>query len=162
MILGHSEIERRVLELFPMQRPYKIGAASADVRVGNGLILENGHKIISFSCMNENNPWIIGPGQFVLVDMLEEVTLPNDLSAMFTLKSTRAREGYQHAVAGWVDPGWNGILTMEIKNNNEFASLPLYPGLPIGQLIFMATIDGGQYEGRYQGSKSVSGAREEI
>ena len=162
MILGHSEIERRVLELFPMQRPYKIGAASADVRVGNGLILENGHKIISFSCMSEFTPYALAPGQFVLVDMLEHVTLPNDVSAMFTLKSTRAREGYQHAVAGWVDPGWNGILTMEIKNNNEFASLPLYPGLPIGQLIFMATIDGGQYEGRYQNSSTVRGPEEEI
>ena len=162
MILGKSEIERRVLELFPMQRPYKVGAASADVRVGNNLILESGQSLITFSCANAMNPYLLQPGQYVLVDMLEEVTLPNDLSAMFTLKSTRAREGYQHAVAGWVDPGWKGTLTMEIKNNTQNTPLPLYPGLPMGQLIFMQTIDGGQYEGRYQGSTEVSGAREEI
>lgn len=161
MILGQSEIERRLLELFPMQRPYKIGGASADVRVGNWLIKENGMKV-SMSLFKEDAPYYLQPGERVLVDMLEETTLPLDLAAMFTLKSTRAREGYQHAVAGWVDPGWKGVLTMEITNTNQVNTLPLYSGLPIGQLIFMEVIDGGQYEGRYQNSTEVSGAREEV
>jgi dCTP deaminase len=162
MILGHSEIERRLLEFFPMQRPYKIGAASADVRVGNTMQLENGLDYIAFSTATEENPYVLSPGQRVLVDMLEEVHLPTDISALFTLKSTRGREGYNHAVAGWVDPGWKGKLTMELKNDNQYKPLDLYPGLPIGQLIFMQTIDGGEYKGRYQGSTEVSGAREEI
>ena len=162
MILGHSEILRRQKELFPHQPPYKIGAASADVRVGTGMFLEGDSKLCSFKHNDKAYPYYLEPGQFVLVDMLEHVRLPNDLSAMFTLKSTRAREGYQHAVAGWVDPGWNGVLTMEIKNNNQCKNLPIYPGMPIGQLIFMSTIDGGQYAGRYQNSVEVSGAREEV
>jgi len=150
-----------LLELFPMQRPYKVGAASADVRVGNWLIYEDGRKL-SMSLFSESDPFVLLPGSRVLVDMLEETTLPLDLAAMFTLKSTRAREGYQHAVAGWVDPGWKGVLTMEITNTNQTKSLPLYAGLPMGQLIFMQVIDGGQYEGRYQGSTEVSAAREEV
>lgn len=161
MILGKSAIEGRLLELFPMQRPYKIGAASADVRVGNMLIAENGHKL-HMSLFSEADPYELEPGQRVLVDMFEEVNLPLDLAATFTLKSTRAREGYQHAVAGWVDPGWKGILTMEITNTNQVKYLPLWPGMPMGQLIFMQVIDGGQYDGRYQGSTEVSAAREEI
>jgi dCTP deaminase len=162
MILGHSEIKRRLLELFPMQRPYKIGAASADVRIGDTLELENGKRYLPFSTASVVKPYMLVPGQRVLVDMLEEVHLPKDLSALFTLKSTRGREGYNHAVAGWVDPGWKGKLTMELKNDNQVRSLALYPGLPIGQLIFMQTIDGGEYQGRYQGAMEVSGAKQEI
>ena len=53
------------------------------------------------------------------------------------LKSSRAREGYQHALAGWIDPGWVGSkLTLELKNNRRYRSLPLYPGMRIGQIVF--------------------------
>lgn len=161
MILGHSEIGRRLDELFPDIKPYKIGAASADVRIGNRLITELGRQV-ELSAYPKDHPFILTPGDRILVDMLERVTLPVDVSAMFTLKSTRGREGYNHAVAGWVDPGWRGILTMELKNDNQVKVLPIYTGMPIGQLIFMLTIDGGQYRGRYQDSDEVSAARKEI
>ena len=156
MILGKLEIQCRRAELFPKTDPYKISAASADVRIGHVILREDGSR---YSLGRE---YWLEPGEFVLVDMLEHVTLPRNVAAMFTLKSTRAREGYQHAVAGWVDPGWNGILTMELKNNNQRKALPLYAGMPIGQLIFMDTLGGGEYTGRYQGSVETSGPREEL
>ena len=162
MILGHDELVRRQNELFPDLNPIKIGPASVDVRIGKWLQLENGYRVESFEHNSDGYPYFLEPGQFVLVDMLESVHVPLDLSAMFALKSTRAREGYQHAVAGWVDPGWRGILTMELKNNTQHTNLPLYPGMPIGQLIFMKTLDAVEYQGRYQGSTTVSGPREEV
>jgi dCTP deaminase len=40
-------------------------------------------------------------------------------------------------LAGWIDPGWHGSkLTLELQNARKMHSLPLYPGLKIGQIIF--------------------------
>ena len=161
MVLGHHEILVRVSELFPYAKPYKIGAASADVCVGTGIIKEDG-KVINISDHHEEFPWIMEPGEFLLVDMIQWVTVPQDLACMFLLKSSVARMGYSHVFAGWIDPGWDGILTMEIKNYNQMKPLPLWPGMPIGQLIYFSTVMPGKYKGRYQGSLTVSGVKEEI
>jgi dCTP deaminase len=53
------------------------------------------------------------------------------------LKSSRARSGLNHLLAGWCDPGWHGSkLTLELKNERLHHALPLYPGLKIGQMVF--------------------------
>tara|TARA_R110000772_G_scaffold267971_3_gene393591 strand:+ start:28797 stop:29303 length:507 start_codon:yes stop_codon:yes gene_type:complete len=162
MILGHHQLKGRVDELFPLIDPYKIGASSCDVTVGKDLILEGGEKI-NLAGLCEENPWIMEPGQFLLVSMAEWTKVPETLSCLFLLKSTQARMGMQHIFAGWIDPGWDGILTMELKNVNQFTPLALWPGMPIGQLIYMETSGGGScYGGRYQHSNTVSGARKEI
>jgi deoxycytidine triphosphate deaminase len=162
MILGSEELERRITELFPIQRPYKVGPASVDVRVGENLIQENGLMKELSELYTQEKPYLLHPGQFVLIDMLEYTHVPLDLTAQFILKSTLARQGYNHSLAGLVDPGWNGWLTMEIKNNNESKSLPLYPGMPIGQLVYFQTLGATPYVGRYQDSVNVSGAKEEV
>jgi len=161
MVLGHHVLKERVKELFPFQEPYKIGAASIDVTVGTEIIQEGGHKLdITHFC--EENPWIMDPGQFLLVAMSEHVIVPHGLSSLFLLKSTQARKGMQHMFAGWIDPGWDGVLTMELKNVNQFTPLPLWPGMPVGQLIYLDTPVSGIYHGRYQNSTGVVGALEEI
>ena len=60
------------------------------------------------------------------------------LSALLFLegKSTLGRLGLMiHSTAGYVDPGWDGELTLELSN---VANLPiiLHPGMRIGQLSF--------------------------
>lgn len=162
MVLGKAEIERRVRELFPESPPYKIGAASADVRIGAQALIEGCDTRIPLEAFDAEHPFLLQPGRRILVDMHEVVHLPEDVAALFALKSTPARDGYNHAAAGWVDPGWQGRLTMEIKNDNQFIALPIYPGMPVGQLIFMETTGGGKYAGRYQGSTVVSGAQQEV
>ena len=63
--------------------------------------------------------------------------LPDDISAQFVLKSSRAREGLNHLLAGWCDPGWNNSkLTLELKNERRYHGLHLYPNLKIGQMVF--------------------------
>jgi dCTP deaminase len=161
MILGHHELVKRIYELFPDNKPYKIGSASVDVRVGDWVMLENDTKI-DISEHSEYFPWIMEPGQFLKVCMLERTVVPYDLSSLFLLKSTLARVGMSHCFAGWVDPHWDGVLTMEIKNYNQERPLPLWPGMPIGQMIYMRTEGAGTYRGRYQHSEGVVGAREEI
>jgi dCTP deaminase len=84
-----------------------------------------------------DEPFILHPGEFVLGQTLERVTLPNDLVARLEGKSSLGRLGLLiHSTAGFVDSGFSGNLTLELSN---VANLPItiYYGMPIGQLSFM-------------------------
>jgi dCTP deaminase len=83
-----------------------------------------------------DDPFILHPGEFVLGATLERVTLPDDLVARLEGKSSLGRLGLLiHSTAGYVDPGWEGTLTLELSN---VANLPitLYHGMRIGQISF--------------------------
>jgi dCTP deaminase len=102
-----------------------------------------------------DEPFILHPGEFVLGQTLERVTLPNDLVARLEGKSSLGRLGLLiHSTAGFVDSGFSGNLTLELSN---VANLPItiYPGMPIGQMSFMrmdAPVD-RPYGSRETGSK---------
>ena len=83
-----------------------------------------------------DDPFILHPGEFVLGSTFERVELPNDLVARLEGKSSLGRLGLLiHSTAGYVDPGWDGNLTLELSN---VANLPitLYDGMKIGQISF--------------------------
>jgi len=64
------------------------------------------------------------------------VALPDDLVARLEGKSSLGRLGLLiHSTAGYVDPGWDGYLTLELSN---VANLPItiYPEMKIGQISF--------------------------
>jgi dCTP deaminase len=76
-----------------------------------------------------DEPFILHPGEFVLGSTLERVALPDDLVARLEGKSSLGRLGLLiHSTAGYVDPGWDGNLTLELSN---VANLPitLYDGM---------------------------------
>ncbi len=84
-----------------------------------------------------DRPFILHPGEFVLGQTLERVTLPDDLVARLEGKSSLGRLGLLiHSTAGFVDSGFSGNLTLELSN---VANLPItiYHGMPIGQMSFM-------------------------
>jgi len=81
-------------------------------------------------------PFILHPGEFVLGSTLERVAIPDDMVARLEGKSSLGRLGLLiHSTAGYVDPGWDGYLTLELSN---VANLPItiYPGMKIGQISF--------------------------
>ena len=83
-----------------------------------------------------DEPFILHPGEFVLGATYERVGLPNDLVARLEGRSSLGRLGLMiHSTAGYVDPGWEGTLTLELSN---VANLPikLYDGMKIGQISF--------------------------
>jgi dCTP deaminase len=87
--------------------------------------------------IEDDTPFFIHPGEFVLASTLQVVTLPDDILAQVEGKSSLGRLGLLiHATAGFVDPGWTGKLTLELSN---VAKMPiaLYYGMKIGQLSFM-------------------------
>ena len=84
----------------------------------------------------DEEPFVLHPGEFVLGQTLEWVELPDDLVARLEGKSSLGRLGLLiHSTAGYVDPGWDGRLTLELSN---VANLPivLTPGMKIGQISF--------------------------
>ena len=120
-----------------------LNPASLDVRLGSYLMIESIYSPelvrINISDKTEDDPFMLQPGEFCLAETLELFDIPDDISCQFVLKSSRAREGYNHLLAGWVDPGFNSSrLTLELKNERLHHPLPLFPGLKIGQIVFHA------------------------
>ncbi|MEK7216526.1 MAG: dCTP deaminase [Chloroflexota bacterium] len=113
-----------------------------------------------------DTPFILHPNEFVLGSTRESVTLPDDLVGRLEGKSSLGRLGLLiHSTAGYVDPGWQGHLTLELSN---VATLPitLYFGMKIGQLSFLQLTEpaerlyGSKEAGsRYQGQREPTASR---
>jgi dCTP deaminase len=87
--------------------------------------------------LHGDEPFILHPGEFVLGSTLEVVSLPDDLVARLDGKSSLGRLGLLiHSTAGFIDPGFEGNVTLELSN---VANLPItiYHGMKIGQISFM-------------------------
>jgi len=81
-------------------------------------------------------PFVLHPGEFALGTTTERISLPDDIVGRLEGKSSLGRLGLLiHSTAGYVDPGWDGMLTLELSN---VANLPilLVPGMKIGQISF--------------------------
>jgi dCTP deaminase len=81
-------------------------------------------------------PFYLHPGEFVLASTLEWFRLPDDLAGRIEGRSSWGRRGLLvHATAGFVDPGFAGVLTFELSNAGRLP-IELKPGLRIGQVCF--------------------------
>jgi dCTP deaminase len=113
-----------------------------------------------------DEPFILHPGEFVLGSTLERVTLPDDLVARLEGKSSLGRLGLLiHSTTGFIDPGWDGHVTLELSN---VANLPItiYPGMKIGQLSFVQLSEpaetpygAGALGSKYQGQQGPTPSR---
>ena len=151
--------------------------ASVDLRLGNSFRVFHNHRVTAIDLRNppsdlteqvvveENEPFVIHPGEFCLGRTEEWVELPDDIVARIEGKSSLGRLGLiVHATAGFCDPGWKGTLTLEL-NNLTRVPIKLWPGLPIAQLSFM-TLDrpadrpyghpelGSHYHGQVEATES--------
>ncbi len=114
----------------------------------------------------EDEPFILHPGEFVLGSTYEVITLPDDVAARVEGKSSLGRLGLlTHATAGFIDPGFSGHVTLELSN---MATLPikLWPGMKIGQLCFFRLTSPAEnpygsekYGSRYQGQRGPTPSR---
>jgi dCTP deaminase len=115
---------------------------------------------------NGDVPFVLHPGEFVLGSTFEAVKLPDDLAGRLEGKSSLGRLGLlTHSTAGFIDPGFEGHITLELSN---VANLPitLWPGMKIGQLCLFRLSSaaehpyGSQAAGsRYQGQRGPTPSR---
>lgn len=82
-----------------------------------------------------NLTYELEPDAFVLLSTVEEVWISPALGSAVAGKSSRAREGIAVEFAGWIDPGFGGNLTLEVKNNLPFP-IKLTAGMRICQVTF--------------------------
>jgi dCTP deaminase len=130
--------------------PAMVQPASVDLRLGRSFRVFHNHKLPAIDlaeppqgvtehvAIGEDQSFVIHPGEFVLGTTHEWVELPDDVVARIEGKSSVGRLGLiVHATAGFVDPGFQGTLTLEITNLTRVPII-LWPGKPIAQLSFMA------------------------
>lgn len=170
MLVPDHEI-RRLCQQHSLVVPYieaNLNPASIDVTIGGLIMVEVEHTAelqpLDISHCTQDNPYWVAPGEFFLAATQETFNLPDYIGAQFVLKSSRAREGWDHAEAGWCDPGWHGSkLTMEIQNSRRYHSLPIWPGLRMGQMKFIlvsGTVEKSYaVTGRYNNDSAVAASR---
>ena len=117
-------LDRRLLVFRNSRRPY------IDVH-------EDTSDLTEMVEIEDDIPFILHPGEFVLASTLEHIELPDDLVARLEGKSSLGRIGLLiHSTAGYVDPGWKGHLTLELSNVSNLP-VTLYYAMKIGQLSYL-------------------------
>ena len=151
--------------------------SSVDLHLGDDFLVFDSHNqslidtkrlvkgLMKKIIVRGSEPFILHPREFVLGTTFESVKIPIDMVAHLEGKSSLGRIGLViHATAGYVDPGFEGQLTLEISN---LANLPiaLYQGMKICQISFSQMTTPAQYpyghkklKSHYQGQKGTQGA----
>jgi dCTP deaminase len=143
MLLPDSEI-RALCQERAMLVPFsedQLNPASYDLLLGDLLLIESETtrdlEPINIQNHTQEDPFWLQPGHFVLGQTKELFNIPEDVAAQFVLKSSRAREGIEHLLAGFADPGFHGsVLTLELQNARRLHPVALWPGMKIGQCVF--------------------------
>ncbi|UQN14714.1 dCTP deaminase [Gulosibacter sp. ACHW.36C] len=158
--------------------PQAVQPSSVDVRLDRYFRLFNNHNypyidpaeeqpdLTHLVEIDSDAAFILHPGEFVLASTFEQVTLGDDVAARLEGKSSLGRLGLlTHSTAGFIDPGFQGHVTLELSN---VATLPikLWPGMKIGQLCFFqlsspAELPYGskEYQSRYFGQRGPTASR---
>jgi dCTP deaminase len=109
-------------------------------------------------------PLTLMPGEFIIASTNERVKVPHNVAIDLKLKSTIGRKGINHALSGWIDPGFEGQITLELQNISG-QKVVLEPNMKIAQLIFMQLVEPTDLPytvtGRYCGQMGPTLARPE-
>lgn len=125
-----------------------IQPASVDVHLDNQFLV---FDVAQHTCIDVKKPvdnlmkkifidkegsFIIHPGEFVLGNTYEKIGVADDMVGRLEGKSSLGRLGLIiHATAGYLDPGNNLKLTLELSNIGKLP-IKLYYKMPIAQMSF--------------------------
>jgi len=161
-----SLIQKGELKVEPLE-DYMIQPASLDLRLGRHFLKVDEHD---FDIIRMDQPIkyveierdeiVIPPLTFMLATTLEYLKLPNDLTAFVEGRSSVGRIGLFVQNAGWVDPGFEGELTLELFNANR-QPIRLRAGRRVCQLVFARMDRAAErpYRGKYMGQRKPVGSR---
>lgn len=144
-----------------------IQPASIDIRLGRHFLKvdENNVECMSMSAPIkyiefEADEVIIPPHSFLLATTMEYIKLPDNLTAFVEGRSSIGRMGLFIQNAGWVDPGFEGEITLELYNANRLP-IKLQSGRRICQLVIaqMDQTAENPYNGKYQCQRKAIGSR---
>ena len=180
-ILAYDELIR-LLEIGVIKggRRSAVGGTSVDLHLGPRILIEscNPNELGELPVLDyrertplsiepyemDDDGYILQPGEFILAHSVESFDVPLNMSAMLRCKSSMGRMGFEHLDAGFVDPGFEGVLTFEFVNVLRYHAIRIRPGDSVGQLIWHrhAAVDydnSYKVRGRYSGSDTVEQTR---
>lgn len=144
-----------------------IQPASIDCRLGDHYLIIEQNKMDFITLDSEihyreieGDSITIPPHTFLLATTQEYLKLPNDIVAFVEGRSSIGRIGLFIQNAGWVDPGFEGRITLELYNANSLP-IKLQAGRRICQLVFckMDQAAATPYNGKYQRQHKTTGSR---
>lgn len=183
MILSDKEIRKALIEdqirVSPSISELQLQSASIDLRLGDNFLKIQANDQIPLSafpsidffsekgmryCERHGLSYIDSKG-FLLGTTVEKISLPSHIGAMVSGRSSIGRAGLVVENAGWIDPGFEGQITLELFNMTNYPiKLPI--GARICQIIFYRLGDfcerpyGSRELGsKYQGQLDVEGSR---
>ena len=157
-----KKLASRELIVSPILSNKQLGASSIDLRMGTVVLVSragaqsdidpssyknntndsSNHTIIQSKKQKHerfdipfNESFLLHPGNLALVPTFEWVALPYNLQGIVTARSSWAREGLNIATATIINPGYKGIITLELANFGEIP-IKLYPGMRLAQIAF--------------------------
>jgi dCTP deaminase len=167
-LMSNTDYQKKLL-VTPLLSSEQLGPASIDVRLGSSIIVPRRTFVGSHDVTDKNrvrqverrlydrirlkyhSEFVLHPNQLVLAVTLEYISIPFNVFCQVASRSSWGRLGLVVATASIVQPGFKGCLTLELANLSD-SPITLYPGLLIGQLVFMRVEASGQkalYRGRY-------------
>ena len=147
--------------------PYQVQPASIDLRLGRHFLKIDENTLESLSLDSElpyiqieKDEIVIPPHSFLLATTVERIRIPANVTAFVEGRSSIGRMGLFIQNAGWVDPGFEGTITLELFNANRLP-LRLTSGRRICQIVFafMDKPTRTPYAGKYQGQRGTVGSR---
>ena len=157
--------------------PALVQPSSIDVRLdGKFLVFRNTKRayidvkqpaedLMEMIEVGPDEPMFLHPHEFVLGNTVERVRIADDLVGRLEGRSSLGRLGVViHSTAGFLDPGYEGHITLEISN---LANLPvaLYPRMRIGQISFVQMTTAAEHpygpdrRSKYQGQALPTASR---
>ncbi|MEK7155155.1 MAG: dCTP deaminase [Patescibacteria group bacterium] len=181
MVLSDRDIRERVRKKEIVIKPFDAGSvqpSSVDLHLGNDFLVFDSHNQSMIDTRKDasglmkrieikgDQPLIIHPREFVLGTTVEWVKIPADLVARLEGKSSLGRIGLViHSTAGYIDPGFEGQLTLEISNLSNLP-IALYKGMRICQMSYIQMTSPAEFpyghkklHSHYKGQKGATGSQ---
>jgi dCTP deaminase len=151
MVLSDADIIERIGQDELIIEPYEednVEPASMDLRLGEGfkrVVQTDKWRTIdthspqdtdAYDCIESETSVRIEPEDFVLATTKERVEIPDDMVAHVLGRSSLGRLGISiHQTAGYIDPGFDGQITLELSNHGP-APVVLHSDDRICQIVF--------------------------
>lgn len=125
--------------------------------IDNGPMADRSERVVGDDC-------VMDPQDFVLAHTRETIRVPNDITAEVKGRSSLGRLGLIPHTAGWIDPGFEGQITLEFVNHSPHP-VKIQSGMRCAQIVFTETTSpasdpyGSKSDSKYQGQTGVTGSR---
>lgn len=149
-------IERGAINFTPNLDTFQLQEHAVDLRLGFTFMIpkvwhltKNGRESLDITHFDKPNNkhfeiveleegqyFELLPQEHILVSTLESLKVPEDLMAVLYPRSSTNRKGLSLDLTGIVDSGYEGQLTLPIRNNTRSQVVRLYPGERLCQVVF--------------------------